>query len=191
MLRVLNKTEFQNLDIQTSLINISDEFLEFIWSGFYREGLWLEYWENPVINFKFNIVGGIVTIYKGDFSSLFTTKELELFFNNNVHVRDLLDWARDNVNLEVVKTLPMNSKKITKIWKYDYKYYLSLSSALKEDNPIFKNYYEFNIQNTKIIKSLPYMWCSLSLYCENSKDLDDKIYWINLCMLTYVARKYN
>lgn len=188
MLRVLKKTDFQNLEVLTSLPNLSEEFLELAWQGFCREGFWLEYWEDPVINFKFNVVGGIVTIYKGKFSSLFTQKELELFFNSNVHVKDIFTWAKYSVSLDVKETLPKDSKKITKIWKYDYKYYFS--GIVKPDDPIFTKYHEFTVQNTKIIKSLPYIWNSLSLYCENFKDLDDKIYWINLCILAYVARKY-
>lgn len=195
MLKILSKKDFVGIPVHVTLPHQFEEYEEFICTnGIYKEGLWLEYWDNQVINFKFHVFSGIVTIYSGDFSSNFTQSELEIFFQGVVHIDDLFEWVKDKVTLEVKEKLPKNSDKITEIWKYDTEIHFGYGNEIMNSkDPLFYNHYEFLVQNTKIIRSLPYNWgTGLVFRCLDPKDIDDKLYWINLCALKlYVTRKYN
>lgn len=195
MLKVLSKKDFIGTPVHTTLPHLFEEYEEFMDTNrIFKEGLWLEYWDNPVINFKFHVLSGIVTIYSGDFSSNFTQSELEIFFRGVVYIDDLFEWIGNKVTLEVKEKLPKDSDKITELWKYDTEIYFGYENEImKPEDPLFSNYYEFLVQNTKIIRSLPYTWgTGLKFRCLDPKDIDDKLYWINLCALKlYVTRKYN
>lgn len=194
MLRILSKKDFIGIPVHVTLPHLFEEYEEFMDNQIFKEGLWLEYWDNPVINFKFHILAGIVTIYSGDFSSSFSREELEIFFKGVIHLDDLFEWIGNKVSLEVKNELPKDSDKITEIWKYDTEIYFGYGNKImKSEDPLFSNHYEFLVQNTKIIRSLPYNWgTGLKFRCLDPKDIDDKLYWINLCALKlYVTRKYN
>ena len=195
MLRILSKKDFQDIQVHTTLPHLFEEYEELMDTNkIFKEGLWLEYWDNQVINFKFHVISGIVTIYSGNFSSNFTQEELDIFFRGVVHIDDLFEWVENNVTLEVKEKLPKASDKITEIRKYDTEIYFGYGNdIMKPEDPLFSNYYEFLIQNTKTIRSLPYNWgTGLKFRCLNPKDIDDKLYWINLCALKlYVTRKYS
>ena len=111
MLRILSKKDFQDIQVHTTLPHLFEEYEELMDTNkIFKEGLWLEYWDNQVINFKFHVISGIVTIYSGNFSSNFTQEELDIFFRGVVHIDDLFEWVENNVTLEVKEKLPKASK---------------------------------------------------------------------------------
>lgn len=194
MLRILSKNDFKGLQVHTTLPVISEEFEDIFDNGLFKLGLWLEYWENPVINFKFHIFENVVTIYSGNFSSQFSKVDLETFFRGTVHLEDLYEWVKNEVTIDILDRKSKESDEITEIWKYDTKiFYGYWNKIMTETDVLFKNYYEFLLQNTKTIRSLPYTWGQgLLLRCIDPQNIDDKIYWTNLCALKlYVTRKYN
>ena len=194
MLRILSKNDFKGLQVHTTLPDISEEFEDVFDNGLFKLGLWLEYWENPVINFKFHVFENVVTIYSGNFSSQFSKEDLETFFRGTVHLGDLYEWVKTDINIEIKDKQSKESDQITEIWKYDTKiFYGYWNKIMTETDVLFKNYYEFLLQNTKIVRSLPYTWGQgLLLRCMDPQNTDDKIYWTNLCALKlYVTRKYN
>ena len=181
MLRILSKKDFTGSTPLFTFPELTDEFNEFQNLGIWREGLWLEYWENQIINFKFHVYSGIVTIYSGWFISQYSESEITTFWKETIHFSDLLEWIKNDVDLKVISHTPREDPSLTKIWKYDYECYIyGLPDASRED-PIFKNHTEFLVQNTKIIRSLPYDWgTGLKLYGPDLDDIDEKIYWFNL-----------
>ena len=193
MLKILSKKSFDGVPVQTTLSEPSLEFEEIFDDDIFKRGLWLEYWEDQVVNFKFHVILNVVTIYKNEFSAQFTEEELGIFYKSVVHLEDLYQYIDKEISLEVLEKLPGESSKISEIWKHDVKLFLFGNSEFNEKDPIFKNYYGFKLQNTKIVRSLPYLWGSgIKLRCLDTTDLDEKYYWTNLCILKlYVTRKYH
>lgn len=196
MLQIISKKDCLGLTPLYSFLEPSEEFQDYAErTGAFKEGLWLEYWENQVINFKFLYLGGIITVYSGNFSSFFTKEELKNFFTGNVHYSDILKWVNNEVSLEILDAKPSNSKEIKNIYKYDVSISFYDSDLFpyieREKDDLFCNYYEYKIQNSKIIRCLPNIWGGFRFYSPE-KDIDEKLYWINLCALKiYVTRKYS
>ena len=188
MLRILNRKEFLGL---TPIATFKDNIFYdgFFGERFFKTGIWCEYWENDIINFKFNFLNDRVTIYSGWFSSQYDEKDLETFFKLVVKNEELLEFLDKEVTLEIKTSLPKESDLITKIWKFNFDHYFYNVDC---EDDFFSKYYEILLNNTKIIRCLPYNWGSgLKLYCPDKLDLDDKIYWFNLCLLKlYVTRWY-
>lgn len=186
MLRIINRKEFKGL---TPIATIIDNRFsnDFFGENFFRKGEWFEYWENQIINFKFHSLYNVITIYSGQFTSLFKKEDLEVFFKLVVNPENLLEFLDKEVTLEIKRSIPKDSEEITKIWKYDFdKYFYTLGNE-----SFFEEYHEILLNNTKIIKCLPYSWgCGFKLYCPDKLDLDDKLYWFNLCLLKLYATNW-
>ena len=188
MLRILNKKDFQGLT-QVAILKDDRFYCDFFGESFFETGVWYEYWENEIINFKFHALYDIITIYSGWFSSQHQEKDLETFFKIAVKPEEILEFLDKEVTLEIKNSIPGGSDLITKVWKYDFKKYFY---NVDPGDKFFKEHHEILLNNTKIIRGLPYNWGSgLKLYCPDKLDLDDKIYWFNLCLLKlYVTRWY-
>ena len=187
MLRILSKKDFTGITPLFTFPELTEEFNEFQALGIWREGLWLEYWENQVINFKFHVYSGIVTIYSGWFISQYSEAEIIIFWKETIHFGDLLEWIKNDIDLKIISQTSEEDPSLTKIWKYDYK----CSFYIFREDRIFKDHTEFLVQNTKIIRSLPYSWgTGLKLYGPGLDDIDEKIYWFNLVFskLCYMNR---
>lgn len=188
MLKILGRKEFDGLTPIVSFI--SDKFTkDFFGKEFFRSGLWLEYWENDIINFKFNCFCNTVTIYSGWFSSQQTEENLKTFFNLVVNPDDLFDFLDNEVTIKLIYTIPKDSNCITKVWKYNFNHYFH---RLSYDDAFFNDYREYTINDTKTIRCLPYSWgAGLRLYSPDNMNLDDKLYWFNLFLIKlYVTRWY-
>lgn len=188
MLRILNKKDFQGLT-QVAILKDDRFSSDFFGEKFFETGIWYEYWENEIINFRFHSLYNIITIYSGWFSSQYQEKDLETFFKVVVKPEEILEFLDKEVTLEIKNSIPKESDLITKVWKYDFEKYFC---NVDQEDKFFTEHHEILLNNTKIIRCLPYNWGSgLKLYCPDKLDLDDKIYWFNLCLLKlYVTRWY-
>lgn len=186
MLRIIKPEKLEPIYSWSSHDFLRDLFEERIWN----EGIFLEYWENQILNFKFSYIDGVITIYSGEFISDYSEEEVKIFFSSNIKIHDTYSWVKDNVKLEILDTRDINDEGIKEIWKYDYEY--SNWNDFSNDE-LFSKYHEYLIQNSVIVRCLPYDWGSIIKMCcpDRNLRLEEKNYWLNLCLTKlYVDRNY-
>lgn len=145
----------------------------------FSQGIYFEYSENEVIDFKFYYFLNQIAILDGPFSSQFTPQEMESFFDTWVNLDELWDWLDSEVSLKITKVLDKDDRSIQKIWKMNDFFGLDKTKYPE----LYSNYYEFQL-STATIRCMPYNCWSNSLKMYIS-DENNKIYWITLWQLKY------
>ena len=152
--------------------------------GGFDGGIYFEYYENDVINFKFFYILGSISILEGPFSSTFSSSEMNSFFDCCIKLSDLEEWL-DQVPFSILKCLNKNDPEIKQIWKMTHIVDLSRVEDERGVENLCEYYYEFKIYSVTI-RSYPYYWTD-SIRCEIS-DENNKIYWTILCLLKYLRQ---
>ena len=148
-----------------------------------ERGAFFEYYENPLINFKFFYVLGKVSILRGSYLDDYSPEEVETNFSILVKLEDLFSWL-DSIQFECIKCIPTDTMGGIK-GLYKFGYFTTIYSF--SDDPILSNYCEFKINNSTIIRSYPYLcyFKKLGFDVINNEDKKYNLYWIVLCLLKY------
>lgn len=176
MLRIIEEPD--NLEtLCTFKFNSEEEF--------YGLHLFLEYFENEYISIKFFLINGLVTVFKTDFSSLYSQEKLELFFNLYVDLNDLKKWLKKEVTLKTLVTYDEKDSRIKEVWKMNYPL-IGTSKEFQTEDEILTKYHEFLLQNSIFIRCNPYLWNRyVTFYSPDLKTMKEKNYWFTLCLLKY------
>lgn len=155
------------------------------WKEFraYQYGIYFEYFENDLINFKFFYALEKISILDGPFSSKFSLDEMTSFFDCCVDLSELWEWI-DQIPFKIIDCLNIYDETISEIWKMTEIIDLDYFDE-KVKTSLLQYYFEFQV-STSLIRSLPYRCNRFTSFIEiDVSEEKDKIYWITLCLLRY------
>lgn len=187
MLSIHRKSDFDSLQVLYTLPGVTDIFKSI--SSLFNGGIFLEYWEDSAINFKFHVFDGIVSIYSGLMSDLYTSDEFQVFFNSVIKLSDLYDWVHSNVTIELIDSVSRDSPKLSKIYKFRGD--LDIPEELFREE-IDGKCLRFRLQNSVDIQLFPYEWGSYCKYRFSEVMCpSERYYYSRLCIIKlYVEREY-
>lgn len=152
-------------------------FEDDIWRG----ALCLEYWEDQAVNFKFSVLGDIISLYSNPFVDQFPPEDVERFFKSKVTPEYFYSWVNENITLEVLRTCPIDDPGLSRIWEFSDKRWCS---GINEEE-----YTECKILG-RLVRCLPNSWgYGLRFNCDGTEK--EKLYLYNLYLLKkYATGKY-
>lgn len=151
-----------------------------VYKSIWTEGLWMEYYEDPVVNFRLFLFNGTISVLPGKFVESFSQEEMEGFISSRINfVKDLEEWVDKEVKLELLESKDITDPFLRGFYKFDWEKYVG-----KEIQSDIAGRYNIWSLNSKIIHSIPYSWTTsgLKFYCKDPLGLFEKMYWFNLCL---------